>query len=73
MIHKYSPEEARTLKAYGEIPERVIIGGFVEGEEEEGEGNVAFGGEGSESSSSEDEVEEKKKEPEDWNQMLDEL
>lgn len=26
VIHKYSPEEARTLKAYGEIPERVVIG-----------------------------------------------
>lgn len=35
VIHKYSPEEARTLKAYGEIPERVIIGNLVEGEEEE--------------------------------------
>lgn len=43
VIHKYSPEEARTLKAYGEIPERVVIGNATaEGEEEE-EGNVNFG------------------------------
>lgn len=42
VIHKYTPEEARTLKAYGEIPERVIIGNTVEGEEED-EGNVNFG------------------------------
>ena len=68
VIHKYTPEEARTLKAYGEIPERVIIGGFVEGDEEEGDGAVAFG-QGSDTSEDEGVPEE----PIDWNKQLEEL
>jgi translation initiation factor 1A len=79
VIHRYSPEEARTLKAYGEIPERVIIGGFVDGEDEEGDGAVAFGGEGSDSSDSDAETkgakgkDGKEEEVTDWAKALDEL
>jgi translation initiation factor 1A len=70
VIHKYTPEEARTLKAYGEIPERVIIGGFVEGDEEEGDGAVAFGGD---SSSDESDVAGGEDGAVDWDKALDEL
>ena len=69
VIFKYSPEEARLLKAYGEIPERVIIGGFVDPEEEEGDGAVAFGQE----SDSSDDSEADGAEPVDWDKALDEL
>lgn len=43
VIHKYTPEEARTLKAYEEIPSSWLAGGDADAEEDDGTG-VAFGG-----------------------------
>lgn len=44
VIHKYTPEEARTLQAYGELPSGWMKGGGeTEADDEEG---IAFGGAG---------------------------
>ena len=57
------------FSAYGEIPERVIIGGFVDADEEDAEGGgVAFGA-GSDSDSEEPPAGEEI----DWNKQLEEL
>jgi translation initiation factor 1A len=86
VIHKYTLDEARTLKAYGEIPESVVIGaGGGGGDEDAGDkGDIAFGGMSSDEDESQktnnerlvsddEEEDEKKQEPKDWNKVLDEL
>lgn len=44
VIHKYTPEEARILKAYGEIPDHVVIGGTADPDGEDNNGDINFGG-----------------------------
>ncbi|THH04002.1 hypothetical protein EW145_g5837 [Phellinidium pouzarii] len=43
VIAKYTPDEARNLKAYGELPENAKLN---EGDDDEGGGDVEFGDEG---------------------------
>ena len=69
IIMKYTPDEARCLKAYGEIPESVVIGsGVADGAidaENEG-GDLAFGSD-NEQNAEPKEPEEPNKEPEEPN------
>jgi translation initiation factor 1A len=87
VIHKYSLDEARTLKAYGEIPESVVIGaGGGGGDEDAGDkGDIAFGGMSSDEDEYQshqktnnerlvsDDEDEKQEAAKDWNKVLDEL
>eukprot|EP00727_Mastigamoeba_balamuthi_P013989 m51a1_g9212 putative eukaryotic translation initiation factor x-chromosomal-like (161) ;mRNA; f:30436-31143 len=65
VILRYNNEEARMLKAYGELPESAkLVEGVAEDEGDDGEMHVEFaeGAEGSGSDSSDDEEEGAKKE-----------
>lgn len=53
VIFKYTPDEARSLKSYGEFPESVRINDTVTFVEEGLDDDIEFGDEGS---SSEDEI-----------------
>lgn len=60
VIHKYTPEEARTLQAYGELPASWVIGGAAASEvgadDADGEKGIAFGEFDSSNSDSEEGV-----------------
>lgn len=88
VIHKYTLDEARTLKAYGEIPESVIIGaGGGGGDEDAGDkGDIAFGDISGSDDDNESQPtqktnnerlvsddEEEDEKKRDWNKVLDEL
>jgi translation initiation factor 1A len=53
VIHKYMLDEARTLQAYGELPESWVVGGAAVQDGDEDAGEVAFGAAESESESEE--------------------
>jgi translation initiation factor 1A len=82
VIHKYTPEEARTLKAYGELPQSMVIGGdgAAGADDEANADKDAVGFYGSESDSEEEGKTIAKEEEDasdmknvDWNKALEEL